>query len=172
MYCVVSLYSCTLLGTITYPIPRHRSVIVQGIRAACVFYVLCRVSLLFFVSIWFSIWDDRMFFVFFGRHQCPVPHGRNGAHVGPKGWSGVDSHPRFCWSHSGVTASKCMGCNDRNIRMRFENHIWYEMVKSKPRIGIFGLYLLYKRLNNCKNKRYLIGWLRSMLILFYWLKEM
>ena len=27
----------------------------------CVFYVVCRVSLLFVVSIWFSICDDRMF---------------------------------------------------------------------------------------------------------------
>ena len=24
------------------------------------------------------------------RHQCAVPHGRNGAHVSPQGWSGVD----------------------------------------------------------------------------------
>lgn len=36
----------------------------------CVFYVLCRVSPFFVVSIWFSICDDRMFFLEGINAQC------------------------------------------------------------------------------------------------------
>ena len=51
-----------------------------------------------------------------------MPHGRNGAHVGPEGWSGVDGPviPGF----GGFPASKSMGMQMIGVyKMRFEN-IW------------------------------------------------